>query len=181
MLGWVWSCALCLFPPYQNSLFDVIHPIVILLQNCLGSGQLQVLLTAFTPWDGCQPVQVVPCNTDRNKQKWFSNKLTPSSTAFQNNFSPKKRRMNQTHKGEMMKISPLSGQALIACNCSLQSLAPLPENANFCLWTPKSVNKNFGLGGDFLLLSSLSRLLSLACIIHETKVVSLPQWPHTII
>lgn len=54
--------------PYQNSLLDVIHSIVILLQNCLGSGQIQVLLAAFTPWDGCQPIQVVPGNTGSSKQ-----------------------------------------------------------------------------------------------------------------
>lgn len=52
--------------PYQNSLLDIIHSIVILLQNCLGSGQLQVLLTTLTPRDGCQPVQVVPCNANKH-------------------------------------------------------------------------------------------------------------------
>lgn len=54
---------------YQNSFLDIIHSVVILLQHCLGSGEFQVLFAAFTPWDRCEPIQVIPCNTSRYKQK----------------------------------------------------------------------------------------------------------------
>lgn len=46
--------------PHQDSLLDVFHPVVVLLQHRLGPGQVQILIAMLAPGDGRQPVQVVP-------------------------------------------------------------------------------------------------------------------------
>lgn len=48
----------------ENSLLNIIHAVVILFEHLLGTIQVQVLLTAHTPGHRCEPVEVIPGDTE---------------------------------------------------------------------------------------------------------------------
>lgn len=48
---------------YQNSVFDILEAIVILLQDLSGPGQVKVLFTGVPPGKAGQPVEVVTGHT----------------------------------------------------------------------------------------------------------------------
>lgn len=93
----LWGCSrTCQAVTHQHSLFDIFHAIMVLLQDCLRSGQLQVLFTALAPRDGCQPVQVVAGDTSRGAQSQHKASAGPTGSA--QNSSREKVRCSQTSK-----------------------------------------------------------------------------------
>ena len=43
---------------FQDTLFDILQAVVVMIQNVTTLGQIFAILRIFSPWKGCQGIQI---------------------------------------------------------------------------------------------------------------------------